>query len=283
MGIDNKSGRMKCMEVWGGNRAVQRSIETPGLCTWVYSKPYGECKSGGDVYYLSSCASGRITRLLLADVSGHGDVISDVAIGLRDLMRLNVNYIKQTRLVSAMNEQFSTLTSNGDFATAVVSTFFAPTRTLTLCNAGHPAPLLYRSKTSQWSELISDTDSLGQIGDTPFGVWEQAEYSQSQIVLEEGDLVISFSDSLIESEDASGEQLGTAGILKLVSAIEFEHPDQIIPSLVKQLDEFKVTNLDQDDTTIVLCQATGSPTPLKNTLFAPLRLFQAVSDATLID
>ena len=43
--------------------------------------------------------SGRITRMLLADVSGHGELVSQVAIGLRNLMRRNVNYVKQTRFV----------------------------------------------------------------------------------------------------------------------------------------------------------------------------------------
>jgi hypothetical protein len=31
------------------------------------------------VYYLSSCASGRITRILLADVSGHGELVAGTA------------------------------------------------------------------------------------------------------------------------------------------------------------------------------------------------------------
>ena len=86
--------RMQCMEVWGGNQSVERSVETAGLKIWVYSRPYGKAHSGGDVHYLSSCASGRITRMLLADVSGHGESVSQIAVALRDLMRQNVNYIR---------------------------------------------------------------------------------------------------------------------------------------------------------------------------------------------
>ena len=76
---------MKCMEVWGGHQAVDQSLQMPGLKVWVYSRPYGKAIGGGDVYYLSFCASGRITRMLLADVSGHGETVSQVAVGLRDL------------------------------------------------------------------------------------------------------------------------------------------------------------------------------------------------------
>ena len=127
--------RMQCMEVWGGNRAAERSFQTPGLSVSIYSRPFGQAVGGGDVYYVSSCASGRITRILLADVSGHGEMVSNMAVGLRDLMRRNVNYIKQTRFVRAMNQQFAEFNEHGGFATALVSTFFAPTKTFALCNA----------------------------------------------------------------------------------------------------------------------------------------------------
>src|SRR4051812_15561034 len=82
------SHRMQCMEVWGGNRAVESSVSMAGLDAWVYSKPYGEnASAGGDVYYVSSCATGRITRLLVADVAGHGDAVGQVGTQLRTLMR----------------------------------------------------------------------------------------------------------------------------------------------------------------------------------------------------
>lgn len=55
--------RMQCMEVWGGNRQVERYLETPGLEAWIYSQPHEQASGGGDVYYVSSCASGRITRI----------------------------------------------------------------------------------------------------------------------------------------------------------------------------------------------------------------------------
>ena len=60
------------MEVWSGSQLTTQGVAFGGLDAWVYSKPFGGAKQGGDIYYASSCATGRITRLLLADVSGHG-------------------------------------------------------------------------------------------------------------------------------------------------------------------------------------------------------------------
>ena len=71
--------QMQCMEVWGGSQLTARGVEFGGLDVWVYSKPYGQAQSGGDVYYASSCATGRISRLLLADVAGHGNSVAATA------------------------------------------------------------------------------------------------------------------------------------------------------------------------------------------------------------
>ena len=70
---------MQCMEIWGGNQMVDNHVVMPGLDAWVYSRPYGQAAAGGDVHYVSSCATGRITRLLIADVSGHGSQVAQTA------------------------------------------------------------------------------------------------------------------------------------------------------------------------------------------------------------
>src|SRR3954447_3448309 len=144
---------MQCMEVWGGNQIVDSGVVMAGLDAWVYCRPYGASDAGGDVYYVSSCATGRITRLLIADVSGHGAAGGDVAGQLRSLMRRHVNHIDQQRFVEQMNQQFAAMSKAGCFATSVVTTFFAPTNQLSLCNAGHRPPLLYRAASRRWSFL----------------------------------------------------------------------------------------------------------------------------------
>src|SRR3954468_1802945 len=117
---------MQCMEVWGGNQLVDSGVVMAGLDAWVYCRPFGASVAGGDVYYVSSCATGRITRLLVADVSGHGSAVCAVAGDLRTLMRRHVNRIDASSFVRSMNQQFAGLAKSGCFATAVVATFFGP-------------------------------------------------------------------------------------------------------------------------------------------------------------
>jgi serine phosphatase RsbU (regulator of sigma subunit) len=270
------------MEVWGGNQGVERSFQTAGLGIWVYSRPYGEDACGGDVYYLSSCASGRITRMLLADVSGHGEVVSQLAGGLRDLMRRNINFVKQTRFVKAMNLQFTEYADKGCFATALVSTFFAPTGSFTLCNAGHPAPLVFRQAESQWSELTREVEESHVVTDIPFGIMDDVYYGHHEVRLQEGDMVLSYSDAIIESIDADGRQLHQAGVLELVRELDLQEPDKVIPAILERITGLSNNNLKQDDATILLCQATGSGPSLRNNLLAPFRFFGKVVDETRI-
>ena len=142
------------MEVWGGNQAVDCGVVMSGLDAWLYSRPL-HAEKGGDVHYVSSCATGRVTRMLVADVSGHGAAVADTAGRLRQLMRRYVNHLDQTRFVSALNREFLALPERGGFATSVVGTFFAPTNRLLISNAGHPPPLLYR-KRERGSDRLRD-------------------------------------------------------------------------------------------------------------------------------
>jgi serine phosphatase RsbU (regulator of sigma subunit) len=240
------------MEVWGGSQLTSRGVEFGGLDAWVYSKPFGGAHSGGDVYYASSCATGRISRLLLADVAGHGKSAAATAADLRTLMRRFVNRLDQTEFVSLLNQQFAALSRTGVFATAVVTTFFSPTRRLMVCNAGHPRPLLYQTGKRQW-------DFLGDVtfGNLPLGILELAEYQQFDVELEPGDCLVSYSDALIESCDADGEMLGEAGLLRIVRLLGDVASEKLIDTLLKEIAERYPENLTEDDVTVIVVRANG--------------------------
>src|ERR1700759_399231 len=166
---------MQCMEVWGGSQIASSGVELAGLDVWIYSKAFDQAQRGGEGYYVSSCASGRISRLLLADVAGHGKSVASTAADLRALMRRFVNRLDHKEFVRLLNEQFTSLSRQGTFLTAVVTTFFAPRRP-SLCNAGHPRPLLFRAIDGRWS-LLSHEDNPEKIGplNIPLGIFQLAD------------------------------------------------------------------------------------------------------------
>jgi hypothetical protein len=98
----NRSHRAKKLlrtEVWGGNWRVDQTVALPGLDAWIYSEPCNHSAAGGDVHYVSTCASGQFVRILVADVSGHGLAAADTADALRRLMQRVVNDHDQQQLI----------------------------------------------------------------------------------------------------------------------------------------------------------------------------------------
>jgi phosphoserine phosphatase RsbU/P len=248
---------MSCMEVWGGSQLMDRAVEFSGLDAWVYSKPYGQSPRGGDVYYASSCATGRITRLLLADVAGHGDSVAATAADLRLLMRRFVNCLDQTEFVRLINRQFAQLARKSVFATAVVTTFFAPTRRLTVCNAGHPRPLIYRAKTHEWDFLQpSETGRAAGPRNLPLGILSISDYDQFDVELEAGDCIVTYTDALIESQDSDGEMLGEAGLLRIVRLLGDIDPPQMIQTVLREIADRYAENLSGDDVTVMVVRVT---------------------------
>jgi serine phosphatase RsbU (regulator of sigma subunit) len=246
------------MEVWGGSQLTTQAVEFGGLDTWVYSKPYGEAHAGGDVYYASSCATGRISRLLLADVSGHGDKVAATAADLRTLMRRFVNRLDQREFVRLLNQQFTELSRVGTFATAIVTTFFAPSRRLSVCNAGHPRPILFRAAKQRW-ELLGSLETSAKSGpaNLPLGILDISDYEQLDVELEPGDCLVSFTDALIESFDANGEMLGEDGVLRILRHMGSVEPKELIEKLLGEIAERHAGNLTDDDVTVMVMRANG--------------------------
>jgi len=282
---------MQCMEVWGGNTASDDTVAIPGLDAWVFSRPYAGDDGGGDVHYLSSCATGRITRLLVADVSGHGASVSEIALKLRNLMRRYINFVDQTRLIRSMNAEFAQLAQLGRFATAVVATYWAPTNQLVVCNAGHPRPAWYRQSRGTWEILKAPAATSkpapgeGRGGSTegveatfvnlPLGVADLTGYDQFGVELSPGDLILFYTDSMTEARNPeTGRQLGEDGLIAILASLDAAHPATLIPQLIQHVVAYGGDADPEDDLTVFLLRHTGSQvqSPFVKGLLAPFRI-----------
>jgi serine phosphatase RsbU (regulator of sigma subunit) len=247
------------MEIHGGTAATEHAVTTPGLDVWVYSRPYESDENGGDVYYVSLCGGGKITRFILADVSGHGASVADLARSLRALMRKNINRADQTRLVEALNREFGELGKTSRFATAIVATYVTTGDRLTVCNAGHPRPLWRSAATDDWKFLTQGQPGHG-IADLPLGVLDETGYSSVELSLGRGDLLLFYTDALTESENQDGAPLGEAGLLEIARRLDTTHPAAIPAALIAALDHFRGDRPVGDDMTFLLLHHNAGPT-----------------------
>lgn len=271
---------MQCMEIWGGNCAIEKNFEAPGIDIYVHSAPYKESETGGgDIYYLTSCASGRISRFLLADVSGHGEAVAKVAVSLRDLLRANVNKISQTQFVTQMNQEFGEVADEGLFATAAVATFFEPKKTLAINVAGHPFPIYYRASKRKWEYLESAELEKG-LENLPLGIHEESKYPGRKITTEVGDMFLLYSDAFIESVNSADQLLGIDGVLRILNDNDHLEPAEVISTLRANIGEMASGNLLDDDATLILGHFTSTRVQFIDNLKAPFRLLGDVCDNT---
>lgn len=261
----------RCLEVWGGNRAADLGVSMPALDACVLAEPLGSADdadgdrlAGGDVHFLSSCGTGRIVRVVVADVSGHGPTVARIAGTLRRLMRRHMNELSQTRFVAALNRAFAAEAEGGEegrFATSIAMTFFSPTGRLDLCNAGHPRPLRWRARERRWSVLrmpepkrrAAERDEE-ELSNLPLGVHAPTRYEEFSVALEPEDLVLAYTDAAIESRDAEGRMLGERGLLELVASLPTDDPTLLPRRLRDRLVER--SGAIDDDLTVLLLRCT---------------------------
>jgi hypothetical protein len=117
-----KPHALVCNEVWGGNRKVFRTVKMASLIAWVASVPFEEDEGGGDLHYMSVCDHDLISRVVLADVSGHGGDVNAVTQTLHKLMRKNINAWDQSDFMRGINDMFRQ-GGNDRYATAIAFEF----------------------------------------------------------------------------------------------------------------------------------------------------------------
>ncbi len=259
---DSDKRRLTCMEIMGGNKAYNGAVSVPGIDAWIYSQPYGDDETGGDIHYLSVCGGNKITRLAVADVSGHGGTVGVLSGQLRNFMRRFINRADQTRIVRKLNRSFLKQADGSHFATAIVATFFAPSEDLIICNAGHPPPLLYRAATKTWHELSpNEPETSESAANLPLGIVQETEFYQFAVKLEVDDLVLFYTDGLPEAADPGGKLLGQAGLKSMVEAIDVDASPQVLDELRSRLTEYRGGKKDGDDVTAILIRHNTARAP----------------------
>ncbi len=277
---------LRCMQIWGGNRPIREAISTPGIDATVRSETYKGGDSGGDVYYISTCAMGKIARFALADVSGHGEEAARVGESLRTMLRKNMNTLDQSELMTDLSREVLHGDTEGRFATAVLATYFAPTGHVILTNAGHPRPLLYRASAHCWTLVDHETIGAGDLGaapaDLPLGIVEEGGYHRFPLHLAAGDALLLYTDALVESADAEGAMLGEGGLLEVVAGLEPGDPGAMLDELEAHLaDRRSGAPADDDATVIYLTRNGGAPPAL--TLADRARSLGAMLGLTRVD
>jgi len=256
--LDEREHALMCMEVWGTNRSVSRTVELPELTAWVYSKP-AEGEDGGDVHYLSVCGQAVLSRVVLADVSGHGPQVSGSARLLHELMREHINTWDQTEFVRELNTSFRSRVTRGKYATAVILGILRDTGQTAFTSAGHLPPLWYHSNTKSWQWLNQDAcDRNRRVEGLPVGLIQGTTYRQRLIEVQPKDILILYTDGITEAQDGFGNMLGRDRLMRWARMAPTDNPSSTGQFLFERLSEFRQDNFTDDETIIAIQRGNPS-------------------------
>ena len=256
--VSEQRHRLACMEVWGGNRTIETTVELPGLSGWLYSLP-SDGDVGGDVYYLSVCDQDLLSRIALADVSGHGSAISSRAEVLRSLMHKHINNWDQSDFMQELNRSFRIGMPAETYASMVLIGYYRKTGQLLLTNAGHLPPLWYRAVERQWEWLERDSPCVETaIEGLPLGLIAGTDYWQTAYRLAEGDLLVLYTDAITEAIDGGGSELGRQRLREIAQSIPVDLPEATGTVLRARVRAYARGAPAGDDETLLVLQAQAA-------------------------
>ncbi len=151
----------------------------------------------------------------VADVSGHGVAASLLSVSLSRMMNPvpslsslliqpvdgeQKNRIAPTsEVLRELNRRFPMEESGGRYFTMAYGILNAQTRQLRLSSAGHP-PMICLSHDKSLNSLAASG--------TPIGWFEESDWEETVIVLNQGDRLLLYSDGVVEQTNSNGEQFG---------------------------------------------------------------------------
>jgi serine phosphatase RsbU (regulator of sigma subunit) len=212
-------------------------FDLPGLRTMVRYLPASRAGRVGGDWYITADMPGGHVLIAIGDVAGHGLAAAAGMARLRGaLAGLAITGSPPERLVGWLNDLVRHVAP--EHTASVVAGYFDPgSRTLTWAQAGHPPPVLVRGS---WARPL----------DPPAGILLGAgreEYAAAVLALVPGDLLLLYSDGLIERRDQSVED-GPAMLAAAVRGIT--DPEHAIEAALSALG---ATDL-EDDTCLVAVQ-----------------------------
>ncbi|HEX8252413.1 MAG TPA: PP2C family protein-serine/threonine phosphatase [Thermoanaerobaculia bacterium] len=222
-------------------REIQQSIlprSMPAVHGLAFDTGYDPATSvAGDVYEFLRVDEKHV-GVLVADVAGHGVPAALIAAMVKIAASSQARLADDpAALLDALNTTLRTEVRRA-FVTATYLWFDMEQRRVSVCNAGHAPPLLYRNGAFQ---------ELGAHG-VLLGRFAGARYETQSTALEPGDRIVAFTDGIVEARNARDEQFGE---VRLQEAIARGTAAETIAAVHR----WRVED-DADDLTIVVVDVT---------------------------
>jgi sigma-B regulation protein RsbU (phosphoserine phosphatase) len=222
-----------CSEVWGGTGPCDVSVRLAGVRGECWSRVYEGGDAGGDIHFLSVCGMSILSKVVLADVSGHGAESADVARVIHDALHESIGAHDNSAMLSCVNEAFLRRRTGIFRFTTMVSTIFdSRDRSLVYAYAGHPSIL--RGTRGRFAPVRPES---GAPPGMPLGILtsETLHYEQHRTELAKGDVLALYTDAFLEVKRPDGELLGEEGLIDLLEGAGTMQPAELKEHVLSRL------------------------------------------------
>jgi sigma-B regulation protein RsbU (phosphoserine phosphatase) len=245
--MSNNAILMEPCSEWAAACKVQQRFMRlgPAIDTLSYSARCRQvCELGGDCYDFMPLPHNRLA-LAVGDASGKGLpaalMISNVQSSLRTAASFTGN--DGAALLGAVNRQVYASSLADRYATLFYAVFDENSRTLRYVNAGHNPPMVIRQDRSiTWLET----------GGAPVGVFPDWTYEEGTVQLNPGDLVLAYTDGVIEAVNPAGEEWRLERLVNTAAENAAQGAGDIVDSIFASMDEFSRGSQTDDATVVVL-------------------------------
>ena len=185
-----------------------------------------------------------IWAVMLADVSGHGAAAAMEAVQFDAILRTyqGDDDSGPAGALTYANRHFFSRRQRQHFLTAFAMLYRPDLRRAIYVAAGHP-PLLHRR-----GDIVTPRGAGEQI---PLGILRDHAFRNSEFEADNGDVLVLYTDGVVEARDRKGRQFGTDHLASLI-ATGPEQPSELLAVLRDALLEHQGGPLGVDDQTLIV-------------------------------
>ncbi|WP_298268265.1 SpoIIE family protein phosphatase [Geobacter sp.] len=207
---------------------------------------------GGD-YYDFFLHGEHGLDLVIADVSGHSVGAALIMAETRSVLRAQASSDKNVdAILATLNELlYDDLTAAELFITMFYVRFNTENRILSYANAGHNPPLVHRDGMTTCTEI--DADGL------VLGVRREVFFEHRSISLQEGDIVLLYTDGITETQNREGEFFGSARLCDILAANRDRSADEVVEAILREVGTFCGEAPQNDDISMVAFKVLSVP------------------------
>ena len=203
---------------------------------------------GGDFFDFVPLADGKL-GIAVADVTDKGVPAAIFMAVVRSLLRGEASRsLSPLEVLRNVNALLLDMNTEGMFATLLYGVLQPETHEFHYVRAGHEHPLLVNAT----GEIHSLKPQNGQ----PLGILPEPDLDEQSCYLEKGSLLLLFTDGVKEEKNPQGSMFGTQHLMETAIEGRLQPAQALCDRLLKVLDDFRGTQTQSDDITIVAIKAT---------------------------